>query len=283
MSTNLKNLTAATPAQFEEMVTTPAGKIPISRFHRIPKGGRLAHVGNEIHLIDANNNVVFKAVVSVSVSKSRNVEESGWTTYAHWTHDGSPPIDTFRTTWTVPPSPTTDSGQTIFLFNAIEPSGYPAIIQPVLQWGESGAGGGSYWSIASWYLVGEEKLGFASDLTEVSVGDSLEALIKLTSYSGTTFNYKSSFAGISDSLLTVTGVRELVRVTETLEAYAITQSSDYPTGSTSFTDINLFLTDSSFPSLSWTVVDDVDDGLSTTVEVDGSQDGELTIHYPDQS
>jgi hypothetical protein len=276
MSTKLK-------AQSEEMVLTPAGKLPISRVHRIPQGGRVAHVGNEIHLIDANNNIIFRTVVpgiSDSNSKSRNAEETGSTTYAYWTHDGSPPIDTFLTTWTVPSDPTTDNGQTVFLFNSIKPASDPAIIKPVLQWGKSAAGGGSYWGVASWYFIGKDKLGFVSDLTEVSVGDTLEGIIKLISYNGTKFNYKSSFAGIGSSLITVTGVRELVYATETLEAYAITQSSDYPAGSTPFTGINLFLTDSSFPSLSWSIVDDIDNGLTTTVEVDGSQDGELTIHYP---
>jgi len=272
MSTPLKAGT-----QSEETVLTPAGKRPISKVHSIPKGGRLAHVGDEIHLLDANDNVIFKAVPGTS--KTRDPDESGWVTYAYWIYDDSVPIDTFLTTWVVPPNPITDNGQTIFLFNSIEPSGGNAILQPVLQWGPSALGGGSYWSIASWYLIGDE-VAFATSLTEVSVGDSLEGAIKLTSYSGTSFDYKSSFAGISDSLLTVTGASELVYVTETLEAYSVTGSSDYPTGSTPFTDINLFLTDSTFPSLSWTTHDDATDGLTTTVDVDGSQDGQVTVHYP---
>jgi len=261
-----------------ETVITPAGKRPISQVHHLPKGGRVAHDGNEVHLIDANGNIILKVVPGES--KPRDPEESGWITYAYWTHDGSPPIQAFQSTFTVPPDPITDNGQTIFLFIDIEPAGGHAILQPVLQWGPSAAGGGSYWSVASWYLVGHELAVFSS-LTEVSVGDSLESLISLTGFSDSSFNYKSSFAGISDSSLGVTGSPELVYATETLEAYGVTQSSDYPSGSTSFTNINLYLTDSTFPSLSWSVVDDVDDGLTTTVEVDGSQDGEVTVHYPE--
>jgi len=272
MSNSLKT------AQSEEFVLTPGGKRPLSKVHRIPEGGRLAHVGNEIHVIDANNNVILKA--DFGDSDSDDPDNSAWKAYAYWNYDSSPPMQNFLTKWTVPPDPTTDSGQTIFLFNSIEPSGYPAILQPVLQWGESGAGGGSYWSIATWYLIGSNKLAFASPLTEVSIGDSLEGVIRLTGYSDTSFDYKAGFTGINNSLLTITGVRELVYVTETLEAYSITQSSDYPSGSTSFTDINVTLTDSTFPSLSWSTSSDADEGLSITVDVDGSQDGEVTAHYP---
>ena len=45
-------------------------------------------------------------------------------------------------------------GQTIFLFNGIEPGDFSHILQPVLQWGPSAAGGGASWSVASWYVGG---------------------------------------------------------------------------------------------------------------------------------
>jgi hypothetical protein len=195
--------------------------------------------------------------------------------YTYWKYDsdGSLPIKEFRTTWTVPPEPTSDNDQTIFLFNSIEPTGYKAIIQPVLQWGPSGAGGGAYWCVATWCLIGSNKLGFASSLTKVNPGDSLEGMIYLTGVTDTAFNYKAAFNGIKSSLITVTGFRELVYVTETLEAYSITQSSDYPSGSTSFTDIALTVTDSTSPSISWSSC--TVEGFSITVE-----DGVVTIYYP---
>jgi hypothetical protein len=59
----------------EEMVLTPIGMRPISKVHRVPEGGRLAHVGNELHLIDANDNVIHKAVPGDSVP--RDPEQSG--------------------------------------------------------------------------------------------------------------------------------------------------------------------------------------------------------------
>jgi hypothetical protein len=260
----------------EETVLTPVGNRPISKVHRIPLGGRLAHVGNEIHLIDRYNNVINKVIPEDT--KPRVPEETGWVAFAYWYYDGSPPIQDFRTTWTVPPNPTTNNGQTVFLFNSIEPANFHAIIQPVLQWGPSAAGGGTYWSIAGWYLIGD--VAFSTSLSDVSVGDSLEAVISLTAYSDTSFDYQCSFSGISGTLLKVTGVPELVYATETLEAYSIVESSDYPTGSTSFNNIFLTLTDSTFPTLAWSTSSDADNGLTTTVDIDGSNDGEVTVHYP---
>ena len=50
----------------------------------------------------------------------------------------------------VPSAPAAYTGQTIFLFNGIAPAAQNFIIQPVLQYGPSAAGGSNYWAIASW-------------------------------------------------------------------------------------------------------------------------------------
>jgi len=50
----------------------------------------------------------------------------------------------------VPNAPSSYTGQTIFLFNGIAPAAQNFIIQPVLQYGPSAAGGGKSWAIASW-------------------------------------------------------------------------------------------------------------------------------------
>ena len=62
------------------------------------------------------------------------------------------------------PAPATRSRQTIFLFNGIQNTGANfGILQPVLQYGSSAAGGGAFWSIASWYVTsgGQAELGRA--------------------------------------------------------------------------------------------------------------------------
>jgi hypothetical protein len=72
--------------------------------------------------------------------------------------------------WTVPPAPTAANGQLIYMFNSLMPADYSRIIQPVLQWGVSPAGGGDYWSVASWDVI-DAHTGFHSSLLRVEPGD----------------------------------------------------------------------------------------------------------------
>jgi hypothetical protein len=74
--------------------------------------------------------------------------------------------------WLVPQAPASYTSQTLFYFNGFEPASGNAIIQPVLQYGGSAAGGGNYWSTAVWYI---DQFGnvYHSTLTSVSVGVTL--------------------------------------------------------------------------------------------------------------
>jgi hypothetical protein len=106
-------------------------------FIEVLKGDNLAeHVGN------------------ISLLKDGPVLGGGWTIYAYWNNGTGTTISVFKTTWKVPPDPQTTGKQTIFLFNGIQNYGSNfGILQPVLQWGPSAAGGGQYWSAASWYVT----------------------------------------------------------------------------------------------------------------------------------
>lgn len=52
------------------------------------------------------------------------------------------------------------------MFSGIQNS--TMIYQPVLQWGESAAGGGNYWGVASWYVDGQGGLALHSNLVRVN-------------------------------------------------------------------------------------------------------------------
>ena len=115
------------------MVLTPGGYLPAANVKAVPAGGHVAHVGNDIHLVDSQGTVIdvsspTKATISHRVKRF----VSGWTAYADWYNTGSP-INYFVTTWAVPNTPATASGQTLFYFNSIEPASGTAILQPVLQ------------------------------------------------------------------------------------------------------------------------------------------------------
>lgn len=265
-------------------VLTPHGYFPASNVHRVPEGGQVKHVGNEVHVLDASGNVVHVAHNDGSKVRERPTPVSsaveplatGWVAYAHWYNTGSSPISSFTTTWTVPPAPASYHGQTVFLFNSIEPASGNAILQPVLQYGPSAAGGGGYWAVASWYLVGSSV--FYSSVVRTNTGAVLTGVMTLTSQSGSSFNYVSSFTGISGTSLTATGSAQLVWATETLESYSITSINDYPAGSTVFSNINLKTT-AGTPGVSWTAVSDTADGLITTINTQGATNARITIAY----
>lgn len=203
---------------------------------------------------------------------------SGWISYASWTNNTGHPVTRFSTTWVVPPAPATDHGQTIFLFNGIQNS--TMIYQPVLQWGPSGAGGGSYWAVASWYVDGQGGPAFHSNLVRVNPGDVLTGVMHLTGQSGSHFSYGCEFTGIANTGLPINNVQELTWNIETLEAYGVQQCSDYPnTNFTAFTGIDL-QTSAGHPTIAWSASNAVTDcGQSARVVSNANAGGEVDIYY----
>lgn len=128
-------------APVEEKVLTPAGYRLKSSVHEVPAGGRVAHVGEEIHLIGADGTILHVAhkgdaeAVRKVLPGEDSPAASGWVAFAYWVNlvNRVSLISSFTTSWEVPPTPVTDHGQTVFLFNSLEPLGQNAILQPVLQ------------------------------------------------------------------------------------------------------------------------------------------------------
>jgi len=264
-------------------VLTPQGERPAANVHEVPKDGEVRIVGSEIHLLDASGAVIHvapndNAQIRPSSASTSAVDpfQTGWIAYAYWYNTGTSPISSFTTTWAVPAVPATDDGQTVFLFNSIEPASGDAILQPVLQYGPSAAGGGSYWAVASWYLVGSET--YYTTPVATSVGASLDGVITLVGSAGSSYNYTTSFSNIPGTSLAATNAAELVWATETLEAYGITAITDYPSGTTKFKKINIEVS-SGTPDVTWTTVDDTADGIEAVVVVDGATNAKIKIKY----
>ena len=268
-------LTLAAPvSDSDEMVQTPGGMLPASSVHPVPEGGAINIAGDEIQLLDASKHIVH--VAQVNNTKPRVPQQSGWIAYAYWYNTGSP-ISYFNTTWSVPPVPATNHGQLVYLFNSIEPASYNAILQPVLQYGVSPAGGGSYWAVSNWYVTGS--VAYFTPLARVNVGQTLTGIIALTGTTGSGYNYYSGFSNVGGALQ-LWNTTQLVWATETLEAYGITTGTDYPQGSTLFSSINLFTQSASgTPSVSWSTSSDAADGVSATVVKDGAVNAQVNIKY----
>jgi hypothetical protein len=276
-------------ASHDGEVLTPAGWISKSKTDHIGKGFHLSAEGNRLRKI---NDATGKVEADYGVIESRAANQpflpptvasakgvvplgSGWITYTYWSNPSATAINYFNTNWVVPPAPSTSSGQTIFLFNGLQNSDH--ILQPVLQWGASAAGGGNYWAIANWY-VGSNAV--YSSLIPVSPGTSLQGLMTLTGGSGTRYNYTSAFIGYPSINLNVTNIPKLYWAAESLEAYGVTRCSDYPnTAKTRLTAIDLRVGGVQAP-LSWTAVNSVTDcGQHSTVVTPGTPNGIVDIYY----
>jgi hypothetical protein len=105
-------------------------------------------------------------------------DANGWVESSNWT---SPTyVTALSADWVVPPEPTSAAGELIYFFPSVEPPQGDRILQPVLQFGSSPAGGGNYWALASWYV---DDYGNAShtSVLKVAAGDHLTGTMTTTS------------------------------------------------------------------------------------------------------
>jgi len=87
-----------------------------------------------------------------------------------WTQYENPSkITSLYGEWQVPPAPPSYLGQILYFWNGIEPEDNSAVLQPVLQYGQTPAGGGSYWGIASWYVSDTDS--FSTQVMSLVPGD----------------------------------------------------------------------------------------------------------------
>jgi hypothetical protein len=204
---------------------------------------------------------------------------NGWVEYADWRTNATPGL--FATTWHVPDLPATDSGQTIFYFPSYEPVDGTAIVQPVLQYGVSAAGGGSYWAIASWW-VGPNGARYSS-LLQVNPGDTIRGTITASSCDG---NGGCKFVIVtrdetldnSRQLTVVESVPYTWTQAAVLEMYNVSACNELPVSSVTFSSF-VFNDESGLPlSPTWTPEFSVPLGCPRTV-TPAPDDSSVTLAY----
>ena len=283
-----------------ELVVTPGGYRPAEMVHKIGGDLKLRILTSRMQGFDASDTPVadygsiprdgenpaltpgYALPPGIDTPEGSEPSASfgrGWIAFAHWRNEGSEPISSFRSTMRVPPEPESRSGQTVFLFLAMQDP-IPMTLMPALQWGPSAAGGGEYWSVASWYVGGTTGAVFHGELVPVNAGDELTAFFDLVRRQRAHFDYRCGFEGLSEADLPVYRVRELSRCGEVLAAYGIKQCTDYPAANaTGFRDIEL-VTGFRRPPLAWNPVNTITDcGQHVVVLSDANPGGEVDVHY----
>ncbi len=220
-------------------------------------------------------------------------DQANWITYAGWMNMTGNPITKLTTAWTVPPTPATQASQLLYFFNGIEPADGQVIVQPVLQWGDSGADEdgqnrtGSFWTVASWIVGGPNDTATHTPHIRVNTGDVLVGVITLASQSAAGFTYTCEFQGLPGTSFTTPPISELVWCVETLEAYEnqdgrvppydLDSEAEYPAGQVAFRDIAV-VTIGPGPGGSWQRQNIVTQyGENTALTVNSTTNGEVVI------
>ncbi len=166
------------------------------------------------------------------------VEDAKYENCQWW---GCQSTNDFSGTLVVPSAPSQVIGQTIFLFIGMENEWENDIIQPVLQWGTSCAGGGNYWTIASWYVWGSGCSSASwSPLEYVSPGDSIYMTISATGVYQYKIEAQDTTSGAYSWLTTPALAGVMYYAFVTLEAYGVTGCSQYPSsGQATFSGLTM--------------------------------------------
>jgi hypothetical protein len=242
----------------EGYVITPFGYLHPSCVLQVAQGETLLADGRILQHADGTledipacqypHYAVSGEIVKTGATKVESPTVDGWVEYASQTISTSF-SEIFSNEWIVPPAPTSNNGQTDFYFQGLEDSNdVVSILQPVLQYGASAAGGGNYWAIASWNCCPSGTADY-STLVTVKPGDEISGAIESTCSVGTESCSKWDIviedvtSGKSTSLTNSPSEGQTFNWAfgGVLEAYNVTQCSDYPSnGSLLFPSINLF-------------------------------------------
>jgi hypothetical protein len=283
---------------------TPGGPRPAEKVHLIiPEAERAVPPGGPRHRsrvrrVESGARLEFRAAGGARLRARDNPgppDQANWITYAGWTNTTGNPITQFTTTWTVPPAPPTQASQLLYLFNGIEPADGQVILQPVLQWGDSGSDEdgqnrtGPFWTVASWMVGGPDGAATHTPHIRVNPGDVLVGVMTLTNQSPAGFVYTCEFQGLAGTTLTTPQISELVWCVETLEAYELQgnhvapydldAASEYPATPVAFQAIGI-VTNAPGPAGPWAAQNIVSQyGENTTIAADNTTNGSIVIAF----
>jgi len=222
------------PSFEEEMVLTPNGYRPSRCVREVPSDSIISKEEDFIRITKPSGDEELLEYCNYKNNRSRSVEDSGWIVYASEASQTS--YNFFSGDWNVPATPVNSEGQTVFFFLGFIDHIQNEIIQPVLQWGQSAAGGGEYWGVASWWASSNGNAVF-SKLIGANSGESIYG--NMTLGSDGTWYITALFGGYWTRIL-IDNLSPQVMATVTLEAYNIRDCNDYPSdGGATFSNMQL--------------------------------------------
>jgi len=218
----------------DSYVLTPFGYRHTSCVHGVTSGSTI--IENKEGFV-VNDGAKEYTIAKCTAPGTYGALPSGWAVYEMYqTTQG---VTGYNGTWVTPGAPKDQQLQTLFTFTGLQnafltgPTDSISIIQPVLQWGPSAAGGGKYWSIASWY-VGNQGTVVYSTIQQVANGAQIFGYMNLNANS--TWTITTATSSIQTTINVTPGASELYAFV-TLEVYSVSKCGDYPTGTIPYTNL----------------------------------------------
>jgi hypothetical protein len=209
--------------------------------HGVPSGSHIDNLGKKrgLNIQKPDGTVEFIPPCKHGFLPERKslIDGSGWQVYAYY--NGSDKLNTYTGDWVVPPPPSQVSTQILYTFTGLQNSFSDAdgdvdidIIQPVLQFGTTPAGGGNYWALASWY-VSQDGAAIFSQVLQVNSGDSLTGIMQESTLGHWFISSNDTTSGGSTYIsVSKPNTKFEPWAFVTLEVYQVTDCSQYPTGAT---------------------------------------------------
>jgi hypothetical protein len=289
-----------------DLVFTPGGWIERSKVHFIPPGFHVIVQEGRLKRVETKTGQIVEDLGAYDIpGRSSGIGEypfaldqpegaknsnfpypNGWIAWTSWINADSAknPVTSFSTTWTVPTNPTTTTPQLIYLFNGMQAGTGTSryIVQPVLQWGVSPAGGGAYWAITNWFVTSGGSALHGS-LVRVNAGTRLTGIISFLSAAGGNYIYRSIFSGYPDSTSILTPpVIQATELDEALESTGITTpNTQYPPDSL-VRMMGILISEGTInPTLTWTPQRSADTTVTQRAVVisNSSTNGEVDIRF----
>lgn len=206
---------------------------------------------------------------------------SGWIAYASYVSPSTAkPFTSFSSEWTVPPKPPkTNILTTTFLFNGLEDA-HPNpsfILQPVLQYGYSGCGGGLHWTFTS-FFVNNAGRAYCGKMLKVKEGDALKGVMSLDSTTGKWNIVSTVNDGEETSTYAATISQPIHYAVVTLEIIRAYSCGAYP-GNDAMTFVNNVLSPPVLPSNWNTTVSHEECGQGVSYAKRDTMSDDVIIHY----
>jgi len=222
-----------------EMVVTPRGYLPKECVHEVQSGSHAAKQSDgSVRVIQPDETIVYIPPCDFKVTRNpRQAGDSGWIAYGLYYGTS---FSSFNGSWLVPKNPTTTAdNQTLFMFTGLEDGEGDEIIQPVIQFGPSYAGGAQYWAVANWWVTSSGQALY-STLVKIKPADKIYGSMVQKGDNSGVWTISALVNNKQPSSLVVENIAPQAMASCTLEVYGVNACTDYPSdGSITFTGLSL--------------------------------------------